>query len=238
MYEMKRRVTYSQVGSNLLVDAAMLTYFFQDCTLFHSDSIGKGIVNLENNQKAWFLSSWQIEIDRYPRYGETITVKTWPHEFKGLYGYRNFEILDEQGCSLVKANSIWIFMDVSTLRPVKATQEDIQGYDMSPALDMEYAPRKISILEDADTIKRMDAIPVKKQFIDSNFHVNNGRYVEEAMEYFEDTSMIIKLRVDYRKAATLQDHLYPVVYQKDNCIQVAFEDANQHIFVIVEGFTK
>lgn len=236
MFEMKRQVMYSQVGSDLLVDAAMLTIFFQDCTLFHSDSIGKGIKNLESNQRAWFLSAWQVEIERYPSYGEEVTIRTWPYDFKGLYGYRNFDILDQDGNEIVRANSIWILMDVSNHRPVKATEEDICGYDMSPALEMEYAPRKIKILDEAYLIERVDCIPVRKSFIDSNMHVNNSRYVMEAMEYIDNPECIRKLRVDYRKAATIEDVLCPVIYRLDDCVQIVFEDDNQQVFVVVEVY--
>ncbi|MDO5154597.1 MAG: thioesterase [Eubacteriales bacterium] len=236
MFEMTRQITYSQVGQNLLVDMAMLTHFFQDCTLFHSDSIGKGVRNLEDNRRAWFLSSWQIEVVRYPSYGERIRVRTWPHDFKGLYGYRNFEILDEQGEQIARANSIWIFMDVENLRPMKPEPEDVEGYEMSPALDMEYAPRKIKVMQEAEaaSMQRYDAIRVRRSFIDSNSHVNNGRYVTEAMEYVQNPEAITKMRVDYRKAATLGDYMIPVVYCGGDCEQIVFEDEQQQPYVIME----
>lgn len=112
MYTMNRRVTYSQVTHNLKVDMAMIAHFFQDCTIFHSESIGKGVTAAASTNTAWFLSSWQIEVERYPEFGEEITVRTWPHDFKGMYGYRNFDILDKDGNRLVRANSIWLFMDL------------------------------------------------------------------------------------------------------------------------------
>lgn len=238
MFEMKRQITYSQVGSNLKTDIAMITHFLQDCALFHSESIGKGVDSLDGTGNAWFLSGWQIEVDRYPEYKENITVRTWPHDFKGLYGYRNFDILDEAGRQIVKANSIWIFMDLETMRPTKVTEKDMEGYDVEPALSMEYAPRKIKILgEECKTIEKAEPIVVKRSFIDSNTHVNNGRYITEAMDYVEDVEKIKSIRVDYRKAAALGDTLYPVLYDGDNVRQVVFEDGEGQIFVIIEIYT-
>lgn len=234
MYEMKRQITYSQVGQNLLVDMAMLTHFFQDCALFHSDSLGKGVQDLETQKKAWFLSGWQIEVLRYPAYGETIQVRTWPHGFKGLYGYRNFDIIDQTGKQMVKANSIWIFMDLLTGRPVKPEPEDLEGYDISPSLDMEYAPRKITILKDAKLVEAKEPLVIRKSFIDSNQHVNNARYVTEALDYFEHVETISKMRVDYRKSATIKDCLYPVIYQNELVTQLVFEDEQHQPFVILE----
>ncbi|MCM1498427.1 MAG: thioesterase [Clostridium sp.] len=235
MYEMKRQVTYSQVGSDLKADIAMITYFFQDCALFHSESIGKGVDSLEAVKSAWFLSGWQIEVMRYPGYRENITVRTWPHEFKGLYGSRNFDILDEAGQRIVQANSIWIFMDLENMRPAKPAEQDIAGYDIKPALPMDYAPRKIKMLgEEYMTDGTLEPVSIKRSFIDSNRHVNNVKYVALAMDYIEEAAKIITLRVDYRKAAAMGDILYPRLLAADGLRQVIFENEGGQPYVIVE----
>lgn len=239
MYEMKRQITYSQVGSDLKTDIAMITHFLQDCALFHSESIGKGVDNLDETKTAWFLSSWQIEVIRYPEYKEKITVRTWPHAFKGIYGYRNFDILDDAGNRIVQANSIWIFMDVVNMRPMKPSDNDIEGYDLELALSMDYAPRKIKISGESGEIKEsMEPISVKRSFIDSNHHVNNGRYVTEAIEYVDDVTKIRSIRVDYRKAAALGDVLYPVLFDRESVKQIVFKDGEGQPYVIVEVMCK
>ena len=69
-----------------------------------------GIDYLTEKHRAWLLSSWQIIVDRYPKLGERIVVSTWPYDFKGIYGYRNFTIQDPEGHYLVRANSNWFFL--------------------------------------------------------------------------------------------------------------------------------
>lgn len=236
MYEMKRKVTYSQVSSNLKVDMAGIVHYFQDCTIFHSESLGKGLEYSERSSTAWFLSSWQIEVIRYPEFQEEITVRTWPHSFKGMYGYRNFDILDSNGEQIVRANSIWIFMDLKKMHPAKPTEEDVAGYDLEPAFDMEYAPRKIKVLGEDFLVKdnALDPVAVKRSFLDSNHHVNNGRYVAEAMDLLPEGRTYSKMRVDYRKAAALGDVMYPVLYMDENVCQVVFSDEEGNPFVLVE----
>lgn len=236
MYEMKREITYSQVRRDLKVDMAELAQFFQDCVLKQSEQIGKGVEETERTQTAWFLSSWQIEVMRYPEFMEEVTVRTWPHEFKSMYGFRNFDIIDSRGETIAKANSIWIFMDVAKMRPAKPTEENVKGYVIEPALDMEYAPRKINILpeECRGSSELVDPIEVKYSFLDSNDHVNNGRYVKESMDYLPADRMLKQMRVDYRKAATLGDKMYPIQYQKEDLFQVVFADEEGNPYVIVE----
>ena len=240
MYEMQRQITYSQVGVDLEVDMAELAHFFQDCSLFHSEAVGKGLAEVARNKRAWYLSSWQIEVERFPQYMEHVTVRTWPHDFKGMYGYRNFDILDEKGERIVRANAIWIFMDLERMRPTKATEEDIKGYDIEPALDMEYTPRKIKILDEAYKVRSVSPEPIviRRSFLDSNHHVNNGRYVEEAMDYIPEGMVLKQMRVDYRKAATLGDKMYPAVYRDNGLVQVVFSDEENNPYVVVEVIGK
>lgn len=240
MYEMKREITYSQVGKDLKVDMAELAHFFQDAVLVQSELIGRGVEETKRSKTAWFLSSWQIEVMRYPAFMEHITVRTWPYEFKSMYGYRNFDVIDQDGQTIARANSIWIFMDLEKMRPTKPTTEQVKGYEIEPPLEMEYAPRKIQILEDEYRLSEKEQPPilVKPSFLDSNEHVNNGRYVTEAMDYLPTDIEWKQMRVDYRKAATLGDSMYPIQYQNDNVFQVVFADESGTPYVIVEGVSE
>ena len=55
-----------------------------------------GPKNMDILGKVWMLNSWQIVVERYPTYGESITVGTWPYDFKGPLGMRNFIIDDDR----------------------------------------------------------------------------------------------------------------------------------------------
>ncbi len=236
MFEMKREITYSQVRKDLKVDMAEIAQFFQDCVLYQSETIGKGIEETNRTHTAWFLSSWQIEVLRYPAFMESVTVRTWPHSFKSMYGYRNFDVLDRDGRVIARANSIWIFMDLENMSPAKPTEENLRGYEIEPAIEMEYAPRKIKILDACfeEDLEDGEAVKVRHTFLDSNRHVNNGRYVKEAMNYLPDGISFHQMRVDYRKAATLGDVLYPKRYHSGDMYQLVFADEMGSPYVIVE----
>ena len=236
MYTMNRQVTYSEVASDLKVNMAGLVHYFQDCTIAHSETVGQGVSAVAQTHRAWFLSSWQIEVAQYPSFMDQITVRTWAHNFKGMYGHRNFDLIDDAGQQIVRANSIWIFMDLEKMMPTRITAEDAAPYPLEPALDMTYDPRKINILEEENRIlsRTWEPITIHPSFLDSNHHVNNGRYVEEAGNYLLLDTPIKKMRVDYRKAAKLGDIMHPVCYVKNNIQQVIFQDNSNHIYVIVE----
>ena len=70
MYQFKSRVRFSEVDSQLHMTLPSIINYFQDCSTFHSDSIGYGIEVMMEQGYAWILSSWQIIINRYPKFGK------------------------------------------------------------------------------------------------------------------------------------------------------------------------
>lgn len=93
---------------------------------------------------AWILSSWQIIINRYPKFGEEITVSTWAHGWKAFFGYRNFKLEDTEGNLLAYANTNWIYMNIRTGHPERIPKEICDLYKCEPALPMEESSRRIT----------------------------------------------------------------------------------------------
>ena len=173
MYSFESRVRYSEIDGERKLSLTGIINYLQDCSTFQSEDLQVGIDYLDQSRKAWWLSSWQIVIGRYPVLGEEIVISTWPYAFKGMYGYRNFTICDKEGNYLVKANSIWFLFDRKQGRPVRAGEAEIQAYrtGVREKLDMEYAPRRIELPQDYETA---GTILVARHHIDTNHHVNNA----------------------------------------------------------------
>ena len=178
MYQFKSRVRYSETGVDARLSLMGIMNYMQDCSTFQSEDCGVGLAYLEEKNRAWLLSSWQIQ--RRPALGEEITVCTWPYEIKGIYGLRNFTLMDGTGEYLVKANSCWFLLDTEAGKPVRVTREDVDAYgDEEPKLSMDYAPRKIRLPEHMEEAGRL---VIMKHQIDTNHHVNNAQYVDMAVE--------------------------------------------------------
>ena len=91
-YSFKGRVRYSEIGEDGCLTLPGIQNYYQDCCTFQSEEIGQGMEVLEERQRAWVLSSWQIVVNRYPGLGETIVASTAPYGFKGFLGMRNFTL--------------------------------------------------------------------------------------------------------------------------------------------------
>lgn len=239
MYKFGSRVRYSETDEYGRLTLTGIMNYLQDCSTFQSEDNGLGLSYLTDRHKAWWLSSWQIVVDRYPVLGEEIVISTWPYDFKGFYGYRNFTICDKAGAYLVRANSVWFLFDTEKGRPVKIEPEDVRGYGVGreKALTMEYAPRKIQVPAEYDPA---EPVTIGKHHIDTNHHVNNAKYVEIAREVLPDEMEVAELRVEYKKAAVFGDAVHPRVSRTEEGYTVSLCDEQGTAYAVIwlRGITE
>ncbi|HJC46626.1 MAG TPA: acyl-[acyl-carrier-protein] thioesterase [Candidatus Lachnoclostridium pullistercoris] len=219
MYSFDSRVRYSETDENGTLSVTAAVNYFQDCSTFQSEDLGVGVRYLTEHGRAWWLSSWQIVFDRCPALGEPIVIATYPYDFKGIYGYRNFMILDREGNYLVRANSVWFLYDLKAGHPIRVTEADVSCYGSPKAepLPMDYAAGKLAPLKEYHEEKRL---VVGRHHIDTNHHMNNARYAEMAAEFLPANFRVGELRMEYRKAAVLGDVIVPRTGFKDGGIAV------------------
>lgn len=233
MYQFSSRVRYSEVNSEKILTLPALLDYLQDCCTFQSEELGVGVDYLADYHAAWVLSSWQIRICRYPEFGEQITVSTWAYDFKGFYGYRSFKVEGEDGELLAYANSLWVFMDTDTMRPMRINQKMIDVYlpQMAEIIGTDWGNRKLQVPEGGTA---GEPIRVQRCHIDTNHHVNNGKYVQMAEEFLPEDFEVGELRVEYKKAAVLGDVLTPVYCVNENQVTVTLADEAGKTCAIVQ----
>lgn len=231
MYQFKSRIRYSEVDSKGRATLGSVLDYFQDCSSFQSEELGVGMDFLAEKQAAWVLSSWRIEVKRYPAHGEEAVVSTWPYGFKGFIGYRNFTMESPEGELLAYADSIWVLLDLRRGRPMRLLPEMAEAYRILPRISMEPAPRKLALPKGMES---QDAFPVSKYHIDTNQHVNNGKYVSMAQEYLPMGFEVEKMLAEYRKAAVYGDVIYPLVAREGKKITVNLADKEGMPYAIVE----
>lgn len=234
MYSFSSRVRYSEVDIHQKLDLVSVINYFQDCSTFQSEDIGVGLEYLNKRNRVWILNSWQIVINRFPSLGENITIGTWAYDFKSMYGYRNFIIKDKEDQLCAYANSIWVYMDTQSYRPIKVALEDVSMYGQEEPLKMDYAPRKIALKGDF-TIRK--SFPVIAANIDTNNHVNNGQYIRMAEEFIPKGFSISQMRAEYKMSAVFGDIITPKVCIQDRICTVVLSNSQEQIFAVVE-FTE
>lgn len=232
MYYIDSRIRISETNHRGVVSLPGIVNYFQDCSAMQSEDLGLGGAYLEEHKKAWVLNAWQIVVEDYPAIGEAVRTGTWASGFEGLYGMRNFVMLNKEGKKLAYANSIWVFMDLAKGRPAKPSEEDTAPYGEAEPLEMDYAPRKIALPKEAG--EAQEKIRVKRSDIDINEHMNNCIYIRIAMDVLKEDLTFRQVRVEYRKSAVLGDTIVPWVVEEEDRTVVKLCDEQEKPYAIVE----
>lgn len=232
MYSFKSRVRYSETDQNSRLSLMGVMNYLQDCSTFQSEDLGLGLAYLSRQQKAWWLSAWQIEFLEFPRLGEEIRISTWAYDFNGIYGYRCFAISDGEDSYLVKAKSKWFFFDLKSQRPSKPRKEDIEKYMASGGepLDIRDFDKRI---EKRGEPRDAGEIRIGACYLDSNEHVNNAHYIEMAREALGGEFELRNLQVHYKKAAKLGDVVRKRIYDEENPRVVELVGEDDTVYALV-----
>jgi medium-chain acyl-[acyl-carrier-protein] hydrolase len=178
-YEKEYEIHYYEVDYKRRALITSIVDFLGDIATKQSEELGVGIDFLKENNQAWVLYKWNIDMYKYPAYGEKIKIRTCPYSMKKFYAYRTFEILNQENEVLGKADSIWFLINIERRRPVRISKEiyGFYGVDLNDESTLE--------IED---IEKPTSIDYEKQFnvrysdIDTNRHVNNAKYIAWAIE--------------------------------------------------------
>lgn len=230
-YSFTGRVRYSEIGEDGCLTLPGILNYFQDCSTFQSESVHLGVEELKRRNRVWVLSSWQVVVDRFPKFGEEIETATWAYGFKGFIGNRNFTMKTVQGESLAYANTFWTYLEIDRGVPARLTQADIAGYPIEEKLPVEFAPRRIKLPE---VCRKEPEFAVQKHHLDTNHHVNNCQYIRMAEDYLPEGFVIHQMRAEYKKQAWLGNIICPETCTEDGKVTVLLNTEQGEPYAVVE----
>ncbi|MDZ7694202.1 MAG: thioesterase [Balneolaceae bacterium] len=141
----------------------------------HALELNWDVTQLKEHNLTWFLHRLDLEIEKYPRWRENVTVQTWPSGSDRLRAYRDFLILDDNEEVLVRALSYWLMINLESRRPSRMPKEVLE---ISPKNTDHVLPLKDDRPQFPENIFDKKQFAVRYSDLDINEHVNNIKYVE------------------------------------------------------------
>ena len=230
MYSFKSKVRYSEVDKDGQLSLEALMNYFQDCSSFHSESLGVGIDFLKENHLTWMLLGWHVQIFRRPGLGEEITIGTWPHSFRNIRGGRNFVLIDENGNTIARADSEWVLYNIEQNRITKVPKEISEPYTLEDALDM--GEIKKLVIED-EKLTKCDQMTVSPFLLDTNGHVNNVNYLNIAESYVAKEGYN-EFFAEYKNQAFLKDEISVYTHMENGKHKIVLKNQKDEILVKTE----
>ena len=207
IYTYTSRVRYSEIDENARMTLFSLINNLQDCCTFHGEEVGVGLEYNMARGQAWIVADLQMRIWRYPRFGERIRVTTWASGFRGMIARRNFRVETEDRELLAEAATEWVFMDLTTRKPIRIpAEQEVYGLHPEETLREDMGGRKIRLPEE---MPEQTPFVIQEHHLDTNRHVNNAQYVRMAMRYLPAGFETRRLRVEFKKQALLGDTIVP-----------------------------
>lgn len=230
MYKFSDRVSYSEVDSNLTLTYFSLVNYMQDCSCFHSDDVGVGVNYLAPIDRGWFVTSYEIHINRLPKYLEKITIATYPYQVRGMMARRVYTICDEAGEVLVYADSLWVLMDIKNNRPARINEQIAAAYPEDPDRpQFDFERRKLHYIDEGE---KVGTFTVGETNIDTNGHMNNSFYIDVTRRFLPNQEFS-NIYISYKKAALLFDELDVYLVKLETGYQVVLKKDDE-VYTIVE----
>ena len=182
MNKITRNVIIESHEADFLSQANIITLFSHtlDTAGYASNGRAYSIDTLQEQGLSWVLSRFAIEVNRYPKQFEEITIETWIEDINKLVSTRNFQIFDQNRELIAKACSLWSMIDQNTRRPVNLLETLYKDAPiLAEANDME---RPVRILEVKG--EKVDEVKVRYSDIDFNQHANSARYIKWQLDSY------------------------------------------------------
>jgi acyl-ACP thioesterase len=168
-------------SDTMTLDAAL--DFLQEAAISHAENLGVGRSAMASSNQVWLLSRMSAEISRRPKYGETVTVSTWPRGGEKLFALRDFDIRDAADNPVVQARSCWVIIDMEKRRPLRP-QAVMDTMPLNEGKDALLPARTLAPgLEQRPSLQRIAERQALYTDVDYNGHVNNVNYIR----WIEDT---------------------------------------------------
>lgn len=213
--------------------------YVQEISGVHAELLGCGYDQLEEDELFWVVSRMKVNMKRYPKWNEEITIETWPAGMDMMFFVRCFRIYDENKELIGEVDGAYLLLNRSSLFPQKMDKLpkplNVLGYRGKEYKRLDKF--RLNRLKDFDKTYIMDR-QVRYNDLDLNMHVNNVKYVEWVEDCFslEDFQKynIKELQINFLKQVKFGEkvELYKYNNKEDNScyIQGIKSGTNEEMF--------
>ena len=204
------RYTVNWYEADAMNRASIVTIckYLQESAWNHANHLGCGYRTANAVNQIWVIVRLLVNMERFPSWGETITVRTWPRGLEGLLALRDFEVLDDQGTRIGAAASQWLILDAQTRKPQPAmiVRDILPLVTSEPVMDEQ--PEKIHI---HDPLPFQYTVTARYGDIDMYQHVNNTRYLQWTLNLFPEeqlrTRHLSMMMIEFLNESRLGDEI-------------------------------
>jgi medium-chain acyl-[acyl-carrier-protein] hydrolase len=180
MFEKQFELRYFEMNKHGEASATSMLTLLEETASDHCSAINHGLFDLFAKNIGWILVSGVMQMTRYPKHKEKITIKTWLSSYGTVKGFRENIICDEQKNIIGRAKGLWLFFDIEKRRPIQILEDIKQQWKFYE--EESIAHNIVTKIPAIDTALFTEEFSVHRFDIDMNNHVNNIKYLHWVME--------------------------------------------------------
>ncbi len=181
IYKKQHKISVHEFDFNNKLKVNSLFNYIQDIAAEHAEKLQVGRKDLEKHDIFWVLSWIKVRITDYPKFGESIKIRTWPKRKHRLFSLRDLIMYKENDEEFVRASMAWLLVNSKTMRATSLETLPIPVNYHSSEDALTETPEKIPALKEKELVFKKK---IKYSDIDVNQHVNNAKYVEFLLDSF------------------------------------------------------
>lgn len=199
-------VRSTETDQSGLATLPALVGYMQEAAWDNTATMGISMYELLEQGLTWVLQRMRVEMFRYSRHREGLTVETWASGRERVFLHRDFRVYGADRELLGQATSVWLVMDV-VKRQMVSVPDFITAIEVVPGKEpLPFAKGKLPQLEQATYEAQM---PVRWHDIDLNRHVTNTRYLQWVLETLPtevlEKQQLSEIDIIFKAESTLGD---------------------------------
>jgi acyl-ACP thioesterase len=179
-------INFTQCTPNGYLKYTELCNLFQLTAATHSEIGGISFSDMQHYNQAWVLSRMRVEIDKLPRWKDTVTVKTWINSLEDSRSIRAIEMY-LNGEKILGAETFWVVFNTQKRRP-EPLMLPYSHFELFPKLLA--TTKRFSKISISNENKALINKKVMLSDLDIVNHVNNIKYLEWCLDYLPENKVL------------------------------------------------
>ena len=222
------KVEFNDCYSNGRISYVILSRYLQDTAGYHAELGGFGMHDMVANNQTWVLTRFAMEVDKLPKLGDVITVKSWISFVNGAFSNREYEVY-VRGNKVIRATSSWTVINFIK-RKVESLKIDTSSFSFDSNISVEKPAEKINLNVE---FNKVFSLKVRFSALDMVQHVSNLKYLDWVFDTVDHErilkSKLKKITVNYIKELSLDDGVDIFSYSDNNIQTIKMTKNNDKV---------
>ena len=179
-FERELLVPLSHCDNTSCLSVPFMFNLFMDIATDHAEELHLSSKDLGENM-FWLAVRTKIEIHRYPKMCEKVTVSTWPEKAVRVRANRHYAINDSEGVAIA-GKTEWAVIDTSSGKLQRLGE--LYGADFEFCEDISCEKNYARISDNFENAETVREYTIKSTDIDVGQHMNNASYVRALFSLF------------------------------------------------------